>query len=63
MGEHLSVAPPLYADHASTGGVGSSAEQSQIAMILAEITGKTPTSNGLNDLLLGPMLRGMVVLR
>ena len=47
----------------STGGVGSSAEQSQIAMILAEITGKTPTSNGLNDLLLGPMLRGMVVLR
>jgi virulence factor Mce-like protein len=45
----------------STGGVGSAAEQSQIATILAEITGQAPTSNGLNDLLLGPLLRGMEI--
>jgi virulence factor Mce-like protein len=45
----------------STQGVGSSAEQAQIAMLLAEITGKSPSSNGLGDLLLGPLLRGMAV--
>jgi virulence factor Mce-like protein len=45
----------------STGGVGSAAEQAEIATLLAEITGQQPTSNGLDDLLLGPMLRGMAV--
>jgi virulence factor Mce-like protein len=45
----------------STGGVGSAAEQAEIATLLAEITGQRPTSDGLDDLLLGPMLRGMEV--
>jgi phospholipid/cholesterol/gamma-HCH transport system substrate-binding protein len=45
----------------STAGVGSAAEQAQIATLLAEVTGQTPTSSGLDDLLLGPLLRGMVV--
>jgi virulence factor Mce-like protein len=45
----------------STGGVGSAAEQAEIATLLAEITGQRPTSSGLDDLLLGPMLRGMEV--
>jgi virulence factor Mce-like protein len=45
----------------STAGVGSPAEQNQIALLLAEVTGKAPTSNGLGDLLLGPLLRGMAV--
>jgi len=45
----------------STGGVGSPAEQSQIASLLAELTGKAPSSSGLGDLLLGPLLRGMTV--
>jgi virulence factor Mce-like protein len=45
----------------STSGVGSSAEQAQIATLLAEITGRAPASNGLGDLLLGPLLRGMAV--
>jgi virulence factor Mce-like protein len=45
----------------STGGVGSAAEQAEIATLIAEITGQQPTSSGLDDLLLGPMLRGMAV--
>jgi virulence factor Mce-like protein len=45
----------------STGGVGSSAEQAEIAMLVAEVTGQQPTSDGLTDLLLGPLLRGMAV--
>ncbi|HVT20426.1 MAG TPA: MCE family protein [Mycobacteriales bacterium] len=45
----------------STGGVGSAAEQAQIRMLIAEVTGQQPTSDGLTDLLLGPLLRGMVV--
>jgi hypothetical protein len=45
----------------ATHGVGSQAEQDQIATLLAEITGKAPSSNGLGDLLLGPLLRGMAV--
>ncbi|HVT19817.1 MAG TPA: MCE family protein [Mycobacteriales bacterium] len=46
----------------STGGVGSAAEQAQIRMLVAEVTGQEPTSDGLTDLLLGPLLRGMVVI-
>ncbi len=42
-------------------GVGSLAEQAQIRMLVAEVTGQPPTSDGLSDLLLGPLLRGMVV--
>jgi virulence factor Mce-like protein len=45
----------------ATDGVGSSAEQNQIATLLAEITGSRPPSDGLGDLLLGPLLRGMAV--
>jgi virulence factor Mce-like protein len=45
----------------TTGGVGSAAEQAQIRMLVAEVTGQQPTSDGLTDLLLGPLLRGMVV--
>ncbi|HVT64110.1 MAG TPA: MCE family protein [Mycobacteriales bacterium] len=45
----------------TTGGVGSAAEQAQIRMLVAEVTGEQPTSEGLTDLLLGPLLRGMVV--
>ncbi|HWA65590.1 MAG TPA: MCE family protein [Mycobacteriales bacterium] len=45
----------------STAGVGSAAEQAEIATLLAEVTGQRPTSDGLADLLLGPMLRGMAV--
>jgi hypothetical protein len=45
----------------SSGGVGSAAEQAEISTLLAEITGQQPTSDGLEDLLLGPMLRGMAV--
>jgi virulence factor Mce-like protein len=45
----------------STDGVGSLAEQQQISTLLAEIEGRSPTSNGLPDLLLGPILRGNVV--
>jgi virulence factor Mce-like protein len=47
----------------STGGVGSAAEQAQIRMLIAEVTGQQPTSDGLTDLLLGPLLRGMVVVQ
>jgi len=47
----------------STGGVGSAAEQAQIRMLVAEVTGQQPTSDGLTDLLLGPLLRGMVVVQ
>jgi hypothetical protein len=54
-----STANPNFAG--STQGVGSSAEQAQIAMLLSEITGRAPTSSGLGDLLLGPLLRGMAV--
>jgi virulence factor Mce-like protein len=46
----------------STGGVGSRAEQNQISTLLSELTGKAPTSSGLGDLLLGPLLRGMAVI-
>lgn len=45
----------------STGGVGSAAEQAQIRMLIAEVTGQQPASDGLTDLLLGPLLRGMAV--
>jgi virulence factor Mce-like protein len=45
----------------STGGAGSAAEQAQIRMLVAEVTGQQPESDGLTDLLLGPLLRGMVV--
>jgi hypothetical protein len=45
----------------STAGVGSLAEQAQIRMLVAEVTGQAPASQGLSDLLLGPLLRGMVV--
>jgi virulence factor Mce-like protein len=47
----------------STGGVGSAAEQAQIRMLIAEITGQPPASDGLTDLLLGPLLRGMAVVQ
>jgi virulence factor Mce-like protein len=53
------VVPSL---NGSTAGVGSPAEQGQISELLSEIAGGDPrTSGGLNDLLLGPMLRGMAV--
>ncbi|HVW81952.1 MAG TPA: MCE family protein [Mycobacteriales bacterium] len=45
----------------STGGVGSAAEQAEIATLITEVTGHQPASNGLEDLLLGPLLRGMAV--
>jgi virulence factor Mce-like protein len=45
----------------STYGVGSAAEQAEIAELVAEVTGQEPTSDGLSDLLLGPLLRGMAV--
>ena len=45
----------------STAGVGSAAEQATIAMMIAEVTGQQPAYDGLTDLLLGPMLRGMAV--
>jgi hypothetical protein len=32
-------------------------------MLVAEVTGQQPTSDGLTDLLLGPLLRGMVVVQ
>ncbi|HVS67252.1 MAG TPA: MCE family protein [Mycobacteriales bacterium] len=47
----------------STSGVGSAAEQAQIRMLVAEVTGQQPASDGLADLLLGPLLRGMVVVQ
>ena len=46
---------------ARTAGVGSPAEQNQIAALLAAIAGRQPSSSGLDDLLLGPLLRGMAV--
>jgi phospholipid/cholesterol/gamma-HCH transport system substrate-binding protein len=45
----------------STAGVGSPAEQGQIGHLLTSIVGSTPSSSGLDDLLLGPLLRGMAV--
>jgi virulence factor Mce-like protein len=45
-----------------TQGVGSLAEQDQIRMLVAEVTGSPPPSDGLSDLLLGPLLRGMMVI-
>jgi virulence factor Mce-like protein len=45
----------------STEGVGSQSEQSQIATILGQIAGGQSNSGGLSDLLVGPLLRGMVV--
>ncbi|HEX3823036.1 MAG TPA: MCE family protein [Mycobacteriales bacterium] len=45
----------------STAGVGSPAEQKQISALLDEIAGGSSSPAGLNDLLLGPMLRGMAV--
>jgi phospholipid/cholesterol/gamma-HCH transport system substrate-binding protein len=45
----------------ATDGVGSPAEQDQISTLLSEIAGGPPSSSGLNDLLVGPMLRGMAV--
>jgi virulence factor Mce-like protein len=45
----------------STYGVGSAAEQAEIATLVAEVTGTPPASDGLSDLLLGPLLRGMAV--
>jgi virulence factor Mce-like protein len=47
----------------STSGVGSAAEQAQIRMLVSEVTGQQPASDGLTDLLLGPLLRGMVVVQ
>jgi virulence factor Mce-like protein len=45
----------------STGGVGSPPEQNQIATLLGEIAGSSAGSPGLDDLLVGPVLRGMAV--
>lgn len=45
----------------STAGAGSPAEQNQISTLLGEIAGGAPNSGGLNDLLVGPLLRGMAV--
>jgi phospholipid/cholesterol/gamma-HCH transport system substrate-binding protein len=45
----------------STDGVGSPEEQNQISTLLTQIAGGATGSGGLNDLLLGPLLRGMAV--
>ncbi|MBV9485261.1 MAG: MCE family protein [Frankiaceae bacterium] len=45
----------------STEGAGSTSEQSQISTIIGQIAGGQSNLLGLNDLLLGPMLRGMAV--
>jgi virulence factor Mce-like protein len=45
----------------STNGVGSPGEQSQISTLLGQIAGGVPHPAGLDDLLLGPLLRGMAV--
>jgi phospholipid/cholesterol/gamma-HCH transport system substrate-binding protein len=45
----------------STAGVGSPAEQQQISTLLSQIAGTGANSGGLNDLLVGPVLRGMAV--
>jgi phospholipid/cholesterol/gamma-HCH transport system substrate-binding protein len=45
----------------STSGVGSPSEQQQVASLLTATSGATPNAKGLDDLLLGPMLRGMAV--
>ena len=45
----------------STDGVGSPAEQGQISSLLGEIAGGSTAASGLNDLLLGPILRGNAV--
>jgi virulence factor Mce-like protein len=45
----------------STAGAGSPAEQNQISTLLGQIAGGRSNSGGLNDLLLGPMVRGMAV--
>jgi phospholipid/cholesterol/gamma-HCH transport system substrate-binding protein len=42
----------------STDGVGSLAEQGQISSLLGEIAGGSTAASGLDDLLLGPILRG-----
>lgn len=44
-----------------TDGVGSPEEQYQITTLLTQIAGGSNSSGGLNDLLLGPLLRGMAV--
>jgi phospholipid/cholesterol/gamma-HCH transport system substrate-binding protein len=56
--EKPATTPPVAG---STNGVGSPAEQNQISTLLSEIAGGQTGSSGLNDLLLGPMLRGMAV--
>jgi phospholipid/cholesterol/gamma-HCH transport system substrate-binding protein len=45
----------------STAGAGSPSEQNQISTLLGEIAGGAPNAGGLNDLLLGPLVRGMAV--
>jgi virulence factor Mce-like protein len=45
----------------ATNGVGSLDEQNQISTLLSQIAGGTSNTGGLNDLLLGPLLRGMAV--
>jgi phospholipid/cholesterol/gamma-HCH transport system substrate-binding protein len=45
----------------ATDGVGSPTEQNQIETLLGEIAGGSNAPGGLNDLLLGPLLRGMAV--
>jgi hypothetical protein len=45
----------------STAGVGSPTEQQQISTILNQIAGGHSNAGGLDDLLVGPLLRGMAV--
>jgi phospholipid/cholesterol/gamma-HCH transport system substrate-binding protein len=45
----------------TTDGVGSPAEQGTISSLLGEIAGGSTAASGLNDLLLGPILRGNAV--
>jgi virulence factor Mce-like protein len=49
------------AGRGNTEGAGSAAEQSQISAIIGQIARGQSSLLGLNDLLLGPMLRGMAV--
>lgn len=47
----------------STAGVGSPAEQHQIASLLRTLADARPSASGLDDLLVGPLVRGMEVAR
>jgi hypothetical protein len=61
LGGSASPAAATTPAQGSTDGVGSPEEQTQISTLLTQIAGGATGSGGLNDLLLGPLLRGMAV--